>query len=385
MKRLLSLLLIIAILALAMPPKAFAAFTYYRSITVNGGQVPTTQTNFPMLVSGTYSYLATVANGGKVQNANGYDVGFYSNSNCSTGKLNWETELYTATTGEVDYWVNIASISNGTVIYMCYGDASISTDQSAATATWNSAFKNVWHLPNGSSLSANDSTSNGNNGTISTPTATTGQIDGAASFNGTNDRITVADNATLQETDFTVGAWVYITGGAGTFRGIVNKGGGPQRNYYLAARTSNNFGIYFTQGSSNFKGFDSTSGITNNTWIYVVGTYDGTTLTLYKNGAFDKSTSVGGAPDTSTGSGLHVGETDTASESFAGRIDEVHISNTARSADWITTEYNNQSAPASFYTIGAEQGGGGGTPSYYSKWQFSKTIFVFNKVNWVFR
>ena len=37
---------------------------------------------------------------------------------------------------------------------------------------------------------------------------------------------------------------------------------------------------------------------------------------------------------------------------FNGAIDEVRLSNVARSAAWISTEYNNQYAPASFYVIG---------------------------------
>jgi hypothetical protein len=38
-----------------------------------------------------------------------------------------------------------------------------------------------------------------------------------------------------------------------------------------------------------------------------------------------------------------------------GQIDEIRISNIARSAAWIATEYNNQSAPSSFYTVGEEE------------------------------
>lgn len=38
-----------------------------------------------------------------------------------------------------------------------------------------------------------------------------------------------------------------------------------------------------------------------------------------------------------------------------GQIDEIRISNIARSPAWIATEYSNQSAPSSFYTVGAEE------------------------------
>ena len=39
---------------------------------------------------------------------------------------------------------------------------------------------------------------------------------------------------------------------------------------------------------------------------------------------------------------------------FTGKIDEVRISNVARSAGWITTEYNNQNSPSTFYTLSSQ-------------------------------
>jgi hypothetical protein len=35
-------------------------------------------------------------------------------------------------------------------------------------------------------------------------------------------------------------------------------------------------------------------------------------------------------------------------------VDEARVSNIARSADWISAEYNNQSSPNTFYTLGAQ-------------------------------
>ena len=40
---------------------------------------------------------------------------------------------------------------------------------------------------------------------------------------------------------------------------------------------------------------------------------------------------------------------------FNGPLDEVRISNTSRSADWVTTEYKNQSAPSTFYALASEE------------------------------
>jgi hypothetical protein len=40
---------------------------------------------------------------------------------------------------------------------------------------------------------------------------------------------------------------------------------------------------------------------------------------------------------------------------FEGSMDEVRVSNIARAGSWITTEYNNQSAPTTFFTEGPLQ------------------------------
>ena len=56
------------------------------------------------------------------------------------------------------------------------------TDQSDPLNTWDSNFKAVYHLGNGTTLTATDSTG-GNNGTlVNSPTAIAGKIDGAAHF-----------------------------------------------------------------------------------------------------------------------------------------------------------------------------------------------------------
>jgi hypothetical protein len=97
---------------------------------MKANQVPSPQSNFPVLISDTYPYLKATDSQALVHNSNGYDIGFYGNSDCVSNKLAWETELYKANTGEVRYWVKIPTLSSSTTFYMCYGNSSISTDQS---------------------------------------------------------------------------------------------------------------------------------------------------------------------------------------------------------------------------------------------------------------
>ncbi|MBI5280621.1 MAG: hypothetical protein HY858_02985, partial [Candidatus Solibacter usitatus] len=40
---------------------------------------------------------------------------------------------------------------------------------------------------------------------------------------------------------------------------------------------------------------------------------------------------------------------------FQGLLDEVRVSSIARTPDWIVTEYQNQNAPATFFSVGAQQ------------------------------
>jgi hypothetical protein len=46
--------------------------------------------------------------------------------------------------------------------------------------------------------------------------------------------------------------------------------------------------------------------------------------------------------------------TTTLGRNFIGTLDECRVSSSARSGDWIATEFNNQNSPATFYSIGAE-------------------------------
>lgn len=361
MKKLLSGFLIVTLLlgVYYFTPKTKASFGYSRTITVDHTKVPNTdQSNFPVLVSGTYTYLETVGNGGKVQDSNGYDVGFYTNSNCSTGKMSWETELYTATTGVVVYWVNNTTLSHtvDTVFYMCYGDATISTDQSNKTAVWDTNFKGVWHLPNGTTLTANDSTSNANTGTITNATATTGQVDGGANYTAGNSNIKIPSASALNISyPLTLEAWVYPTVVGSSYQAIITKGSSRDYAFFLSAAGANQ--IYISIGATIDGNITLSSSVVANSWNHIVlslpdGGGGSATMVIYLNGQ-----SVWSGSQASPTIGLadaYFGEELGSQFPLTGKLDEVRISSTNRSADWVATEYNNQSSPSTFYTVGSE-------------------------------
>src|SRR3974390_969201 len=98
-----------------------------RAVTIDHTKVPNSdQSNFPVLFSGTYPYLATTSNGGGVTNANGYDIVFTSDAGGSSA-LAFERESYNASTGAVSFWVKIPTVSHtsDTVFYVFYGNSSV--------------------------------------------------------------------------------------------------------------------------------------------------------------------------------------------------------------------------------------------------------------------
>src|SRR5262249_37663693 len=257
------------------------------------------QSNFPVLISGTYSYLATTGNGGNVTNANGYDIIFTSDANGSN-PLAFERESYNASTGAVNFWVKVPTVSHTSdiVIYMFYGNSSVTTDQSNKTAVWDSNYKGVWHLPNGTTLSASDSTSNGNNGTNSGAIAATGQMDGGASFDGTTHFVDLGSSSTLQPSGaMTASAWIKASAMQTSYPMIVSDGDSTGTSgYNLFLQNGSNQGVAafilnvggwgtcYSVGTTNLK---------DNAWHYMVGSYTGAggTINIYVDGVLQASTS----------------------------------------------------------------------------------------------
>ncbi|MBW1907190.1 MAG: DUF2341 domain-containing protein, partial [Deltaproteobacteria bacterium] len=113
---------------------------------VSGGP----HTNFPVLISSTVDDLKTVGNGGKVTDANGYDIIFTSDEAGDT-QLAHEIESYVSSTGEIIFWVRAESLAATDKIYMFYGNSGVSTFQgdvtsSGVTGVWDNGYLGVWHL-----------------------------------------------------------------------------------------------------------------------------------------------------------------------------------------------------------------------------------------------
>jgi hypothetical protein len=348
------------------PPSGYA---YRRVITIAHSQVPNTdQPNFPLALAGTYPYLATAANGGHVQNASGYDIIFAADAAGST-VLNWDVETYNAATGAVAFWIQVPTVSHtaDTVIYMLYGNAHIATFQGNRNGTWNSGYAAVYHLAdNAANPNVADATVNANIGTAEVNTSTlstTGEIGPGVRLNGSTDYVNGGQGNSLAILgNITLEAWVNISAmpSLGTWAYVLGKGyNGENESYFLRLETDNGGTSYVEAGTEHFPSMYQArapvSSFSGN-WHHLVGTFDDN-WHVYVDGV--QTTSTDAQPPLHTSERFLIGARDanggTVNE-FNGVIDEVRVSNVARASDWIATEYNNQSSPSTFYTIGPEQG-----------------------------
>ena len=332
-----------------------------RLITINHTKVADSLLNFPLLVDIINASIGVYAQ------SNGNDFVF---TDASGTVLHHEIELYTSSTGHLIAWVNITDLSadEDTIILLYYGNPTVENQQDL-TGVWDSHYMMVQHLSETSGTHY-DSTVNDNDGSPlgGITQGAIGQVDGADDFDGINDYVQVPHNNTISgfTQGLTASAWIQLDGNS-TWVTILNKYNtsnsqrgwqlyydgslNPKELHFVLANTSTNYYSYLIP-------FDAAT----NTWYYITATWtSGQRPTIYVNGVAYTPT-----PTTTISSiynnplePLYIGRSYIGGTStgryFDGRIDEVHISNTARLQAWVVTSYNNQNNPSNFYSISDQE------------------------------
>ena len=199
-----------------------------------------------------------------------------------------------------------------------------------------------WPFDEGSGTTANDAV-NGNDGMINGATYTTDKApvignDYALAFDG-NDYVRVLDSGTLEPTTVTVAAWVKAPSSPGSNRYILGKGGQAcsAASYALYTRGGGLYFYVYNPATSYRLSPGAGTWVWDGEWHHVVGTYDGSYVRLYVDGA-----EIGTGTPTSIAIGYGLTPTDdffvgayggTCDLYFNGLIDEVGIWNRALSAD----------------------------------------------------
>ncbi len=315
---------------------------YRKSITIDSGKVTASLGNFPVLVSLTDADLAASAQ------ADADDIWFSANDGIT--QLDHEIEDFDSATGTLVAWVRAPTLSSSSddVIYMYYGNASAS-DQSNATGVWDSNYAMVLHLHD----DFLDSTLNTNHATNSSTADSTGKIADGQDFDGSNDYLTPGANA-VGQSEVTLSFWVNADETVST-NTIYDE---YYNQYWQFSVLQNKF---YTRDSSNApsgtRNNDVTWGPLTTGWHHVALRYSvsGSIKAAYLDGQLEASSTNSIDVLSSNRTGTRIGWATDGSD-FDGDLDEIRLSlGIARSADWITTEYNNQNSPATFYSLSLQQ------------------------------
>jgi len=332
---------------------------YRKRIRIASSQVTGSATSFPVLISSTDPAWRYTSFGGHVGSATGWDF-VVTDANGVT-KLDYEIDSYASSTGALVAWARVPFLSTTTVneLFVYYGNASAPNQQNPA-GVWASSYQGVWHLPNGSTLTANDSTGNGNNGSNNGAAAVTGKIDGGASLNGSS-YIDAGNNSSLQlTTTGSVSAWVKY--GTNPDNTVILDNGDFENDFNgyslgISGSPHDQMIVCELMGASSHYNIFGTIAHNDNLWHKVDCVWNGTganSAHLYIDGVDEAPSTPTVVP--TTGSNLNFGRDVVNNNAyFTGSLDEIRVSNVARSASWIQTEYNNQNSSSAFYSVFPEE------------------------------
>ena len=243
--------------------------------------------------------------------------------------VNGDTVTETAETVNV----NLSSPANATIAD-AQGVLTIDNDDGAP------GLVAAYSFDEGSGTVAADASGTGNNGTVNGATWTAaGKNGGALSFDGANDLVSRADNATLDVTRVTIEAWVNPSALSG-WRSVVLKEGNDALAYALYAHDNGpRPAAYVNTGQAADRRTEGVTALPLNTWTHLAMTFDGATLRLYVNGVLARSRAFTGNIVNRPGQ-LAIGGNNVWGEWFAGLIDDVRIYNRALTVAEIQADMN---------------------------------------------
>ena len=212
----------------------------------------------------------------------------------------------------------------------------------------------VWHLNELTDV-VTDATGNENDmrpeGGIDASDLVEGVIGNALDFDGSEYLIKDSPAASLQFTsDFTVSAWFkLLLVSSGRYSTIIGRqlGTGTQDSWLLSLDGQTPL-LYVSNGKTGNVSVDTGS------WYHVTAVKQGSNMSLFINGELAaQNTNIDELVESDSNE-VTIGAQDNngaISEFFYGSIDEVRVSGTAYSSDWILASYLNQMQGSSMISI----------------------------------
>jgi hypothetical protein len=284
-------------------------------------------------------------------------------------RLEFEIEEFATASGKLVAWVKVPTLSmtEPNSIYLYYGENSVTHD---SMPTWSGGFAGVWHFSEDPTVpmpSFSDSvtatfpaTAEGSR----RPSQASGIAGPCLSFDGIDDNLDIEGSGDsgldFGTASFSYSTWVFVSDVVGSFDMPWWKGGASagQGGYDIELGT-NNWTAYVSDGGGNGDdivgaNFGNLVDFVNR-WVHlvVVVNREAGELRVFADGMRKATRALGTLGSLSTSNAASISR---PAYIFRGRIDETRVYRLPLSDSWVRTVHANLSAPATFLTLGPEEG-----------------------------
>lgn len=362
-------------------------WTFTRTITIDGYQGTAELLHFPLLVR--WHENQPGFSFADFADPDGGDLRFVDGE--GDQELAYEIDYWNVD-GSAAVWVRLPVLSgNGTTIRAFWGNPA-AIDPPAYTTNgfvWEGNYRAVWHLQEEENDRLDSTRFNHHANPIGPMAVQPGVVGNSARFDGSdgNTALQVGDDLpeTLRFTNgFTLEGWIRIDPGTDTQRRFLYTAGDPYwdgggyRADFNTTRHRISIGKEFGVANGNARSVhDATlsGGVPEDEWIYVAVAWDGNNMTTYIDGQpifsepFNHTIDYPSGPYSALVMGAGIwGNNTSLNRSLAGNLDEMRISETNLSTDWIQAVYQNIAATDQFLSLGNVENTGPPPGQNFENW-----------------
>lgn len=346
--------------------------TWEATLTVDHTKVADTGdiTDFPLLVQLTLPELKSTSFGGNVVSPAGFDI-FFAGGNHH--QLDHQLELYDPTTGSLTAWVRLPILYKNvdTELTIMCGNPNVTSDPSTE-AVWDSTFQAVWHMSDNPGTS--DLIDYANNldaqpqSSMNSFNLVQGKIGQAIDFDGNNDYFAIKNQSYQTQgeiTEFSISAWVNTSFSNSSWTSnwaILDFDRSEKFHVSVHGEGYVSFCTRNANGGIDDMFAGNSGQVNNGQWQHIIVTYKAGVKKIYLNGVLigtqtqqqgnsigSSATRFGFIGDGSEANSFNGGRNN---RHYEGMIDELRLVKVAHSPGRVQTEFNNQSSPETFVTLG---------------------------------
>ncbi len=283
-------------------------------------------------------------------------------------------------TGEVYFKLPQLTATQETTVYVYYGNSSATEPAAGDAAGRNSVWSEyvfVHHLQGANRASLIDSTGNGHvfssegGSSVYESSGKLSSGDGI-DFNGSDNYIAITDHDDLspwgalnsQDAQLSFSVWAKPDD-AISAQYLVTKGGSDNWEYGIYVQNEDLVSIAWQSGGGDhIVDQPNNDNLTQGAWQLYYFTLDYRTELSSTLGTLrsyvDSTASFSDSPDlggmTNGTADLELGARGSGGYYFDGTLDEFRLTQQLRTSDWVSTEYNNQNFPETFFTVNIAEG-----------------------------